>query len=751
MEPEILYTPIPTKISFRSRIQRRLKTTYALDRPFWRMAMGGLWILSCYIFSIIAISMPTGLGSVLDIMLTITLGTIEFALSAHFIALLLALLGLPIPRLFTGGVIFSLVCFYLSFWIPGSGVLVSIISSIGVTALGVLLGFFISIIHSKYYSKRIKIWLTCGMLLSLFSVQTIPDSNVVDPTIQAIQPTIQPIVSTNSYNNPAEPGPYAFQYFTYGSGFDLHRSEFDTEVDLLSSPVNASAYIKKWSLLRTLFWGFNQNQLPINGRVWMPEGEGPFPLVLMVHGNHLMEDYSDEGYGYLGELLASRGFITVSVDENFLNYSVWANIPDNDMTMRAWVLLKHLQQIRTFAEQEDTPFSDKVDLDNIGLIGHSRGGQAVAMAADSTLWFDTDSDQKDDLHSFGIQGLVALAPTDSVIDNKQTKLSNISYMALQGAKDGDLNEYFGERHYARATFTPNHSGFKTYLHIGDANHSQFNSSWGDLDLSVPKGLFLNQQHLMEGTDQRQIAKVFVSAFLETVLHKKEDYINLFQDYRSGAEWLPDTTYFNKYEDGTFVRLARFEEDNDKTTLLNGGTAAANGLNWSEKAYLTKNDAVVLEWNEEISGDHTPDASYSLVWDNSSLLNRLAIADGISFSIANQSADLKHEQGETQSVPEIKVALQTHNDLTVIVPLSQFMTLKSPDVTYFTKSKWLEKHFDGGKYDLPEQPIFQTVRIPFDVFRKLNSSFNPANIKSITFYFSGGPGKIMLDDLGLYRD
>ena len=49
--------------------------------------------------------------------------------------------------------------------------------------------------------------------------------------------------------------------------------------------------------------------LPLNARVWHPAGDGPFPLVLVVHGNHRMEDFSDPGYAYLGETLASRGFI----------------------------------------------------------------------------------------------------------------------------------------------------------------------------------------------------------------------------------------------------------------------------------------------------------------------------------------------------------------------------------------------------------------------------------------------------------
>jgi hypothetical protein len=67
------------------------------------------------------------------------------------------------------------------------------------------------------------------------------------------------------------------------------------------------------------------NSLPINTRVWYPEGDGPFPLALIVHGNHNMQDYSDPGHEYLGELLASKGIILASVDENFINYS-WSDI-----------------------------------------------------------------------------------------------------------------------------------------------------------------------------------------------------------------------------------------------------------------------------------------------------------------------------------------------------------------------------------------------------------------------------------------
>ena len=91
---------------------------------------------------------------------------------------------------------------------------------------------------------------------------------------------------------------------------------------------------------RKKYWGFDPKAFPINGRVWYPDGAGPFPLVLIVHGNHNMKDFSDPGYGYLGELLASRGFILASVDENFINGGLRG---ENDG--RGWLLLEHLEGV----------------------------------------------------------------------------------------------------------------------------------------------------------------------------------------------------------------------------------------------------------------------------------------------------------------------------------------------------------------------------------------------------------------------
>lgn len=122
-------------------------------------------------------------------------------------------------------------------------------------------------------------------------------------------------------SNPALRGPYQVHTLTYGNGTDRHRREYGEAVELTTSTFDVSAFVSGWTSSRTRYWGFGPEAVPLNATVWYPEGDGPFPLVLMVHGNAEMTRGSDQGYEYLGELLASRGYIFASIDQNFLNYS----------------------------------------------------------------------------------------------------------------------------------------------------------------------------------------------------------------------------------------------------------------------------------------------------------------------------------------------------------------------------------------------------------------------------------------------
>ena len=179
-------------------------------------------------------------------------------------------------------------------------------------------------------------------------------------------------------DHPALPGPYRVSRLYYGSGTDRRRPEYRDSVSIVTETVDASKLVALGGSAseRNSYWGFTPKEFPINGRAWYPEGAGPFPLVLIVHGNHDMRDFSDPGYGYLGELLASRGYVFASVDMNFINGGI-----RNENDGRGWFLLKHIDAFKEFAADESTPFHGKIDFDRIALIGHSRGGEAVGHAA----------------------------------------------------------------------------------------------------------------------------------------------------------------------------------------------------------------------------------------------------------------------------------------------------------------------------------------------------------------------------------
>ena len=119
--------------------------------------------------------------------------------------------------------------------------------------------------------------------------------------------------------------------------------------------------------------GFGLEGLPLNGLVWYPEGEGPFPLVLIVHGNHAASRSSDPGYEYLGRHLASRGSIAVSVDENFLNGTLLGDPLGSEMPLRGWLLLEHLAQWQRWNSDSEFPLFGRIDTGAVALLGHSRG------------------------------------------------------------------------------------------------------------------------------------------------------------------------------------------------------------------------------------------------------------------------------------------------------------------------------------------------------------------------------------------
>lgn len=393
--------------------------------------------------------------------------------------------------------------------------------------------------------------------------------------------------------NPSEPGSYEVAYLTYGSGKDKHRPEYAEDAAIITDSIDGSRLLSGWEgrsgKLRTWYWGFDDESLPINGRVWYPKGEGPFPLALIVHGNHSMFDFSDPGYDYLGELLASQGIIMVSVDENFIN-SGWTDMISDGLSeendARGWLLLEHLKYWEKWNNTKGGIFNGKVDMENLAVMGHSRGGEAAAVAGffNKLPFYPDDAKQVFDF-DFNIKAVVSIAPVDGQYKpgNIGTPLENVNYLVIHGANDGDVQSFSGLRQYERLEFSDSTDYFKSAVYVYGANHGQFNTTWGNRDAGFPYGSLLNVDALMPMEEQLEAAKVYISAFLQTTLQGKSGYQNLFKDYRTGSDWLPETIYLNQYQSSDWQVLSNFEEDLNLTTTSSGGTITTENLTvWKEQ-------------------------------------------------------------------------------------------------------------------------------------------------------------------------
>ena len=127
----------------------------------------------------------------------------------------------------------------------------------------------------------------------------------------------------------------------------------------------------------------------------------------------------------------------------------------------------------------------------------------------------------------------------------------------------------------------------------------------DHDREPPLQYLLNQGSLLSPQEQRTIAKVYVSAFLEATLARRaEEYIPLFRNFRRAAHWLPATIYFSQFQDSDFRTITDFDRRADVTeTTVPGGSQQGEHLGiWEQRDLVTRSGssmgshAVVLGWN-----------------------------------------------------------------------------------------------------------------------------------------------------------
>ncbi len=217
---------------------------------------------------------------------------------------------------------------------------------------------------------------------------------------------------------------------------------------------------------------------------------------------------SHEGYTYLAEQLASRGYLVVSINANRgitagpaqdLGTPGHPFIEDRGLNLaRARLVLKHLELLsRWNLGTEPTPGSlgfslrDAINFRKVALVGHSRGGEGVRGAYNIYTGRNTDINPYAAIdwrarisETVDFKGIFEIAPVDRQTVRTLNAEGTTWSVMLPGC-DGDVINQQGMWPYDRMmkSFTEDPARQKAFYYVLGANHNYWNTEWQFSDSS----------------------------------------------------------------------------------------------------------------------------------------------------------------------------------------------------------------------------------------------------------------------------
>ncbi|MCM1180100.1 MAG: hypothetical protein NC347_07580 [Clostridium sp.] len=484
------------------------------------------------------------------------------------------------------------------------------------------------------------------------------------------------------------------------------------------------------ALLSKLYFKRGLDEAPLAGRIWYPQDGLNCPVVFIAHGNHDFGVPSYLGYDYLGEYLASNGYVVVSVDENVVNEL------NGENDARAVLLLENMKAALAENEDPQSVLYRKINPDGIAIAGHSRGGEMVAAAYlfNALSAYPDNGKRKFDYH-FNISSIIAIAPTvDQYMPAEHAvELCDVNYLLLHGSNDQDVSNVMGEKQYNNIHFS--HADDTLYrkasVYIMGANHGQFNTKWGRYDGDAGTNGFLNTANFLEADGQQQIAKVYIRAFLDETLLDGCDYSDLLRDNTRYTEALPKTVYITNYMDSDFVRYCSFDENAD---IAHGDmedvTISCPGMaTWKERTdvYGTnkggENHVLNCTWEK----DSEPRIEINIPATDMS-------AGEITFRMADMREDIADE------ITALHYTVELYDEA------GNMIRAENPQLVYPSLAVQLYKQdVLFGSYEYKHQ--MQTVSLKADMF-PADTAFDFTSVHKICVVFDGsGNGEVIMDDVG----
>jgi hypothetical protein len=400
----------------------------------------------------------------------------------------------------------------------------------------------------------------------------------------------------------------------------------------------------------------------LTGKIYLPDGAGEKPVVIFLHGRHsscygpdtpnpagwpcrTSPDSTAQrwpipsylGYDAPARALASNGYAVISISANAINANDNQRAADYGAQARGELILDTLRMLRKANAGDKVVYHDaftdrdvslgqalngditpaglvrQFDLGNVGIMGHSRGGEGVVAA--STL-----NDALPVSQQFGIKAVLPLAP----VDYDRISMPNVATATVLPYCDGDVENLMGQHIVDDSRHNFSDNVLRSAVLVMGANHNFFNTIW--TPGGWPSGTADDWVSLADGakdpvcdptsatttrltpSQQVQVGTTYVAGFFRLVLGSEKEFQPLFDGSNVTA---PSTSFAHITATATQPAKSRVDintfEHADPAVRLSGdataevcasmgGTGGVTLPQSSPYCSTTLNEAAVPHWS-----------------------------------------------------------------------------------------------------------------------------------------------------------
>jgi hypothetical protein len=486
-------------------------------------------------------------------------------------------------------------------------------------------------------------------------------------------------------------------------------------------------------------------------------------VIVLLHGNHgtcgrsgtvPRQDFGDDytrtgfcpsgsfvvsnhaGYHYVAGELALRGYVVVSINAN-RGITARNDGPDaGDSALiqaRGRLVLRHLQLLSEWNRGVRTPpagFADlvgKLDLGQVGMMGHSRGGAGVRAAY--KLYRESGSSWPARIvDPVNFRGIFEIGPTDNFTNGAYINAEGAKWGALLPMCDGDVGNLDGVRAFDRmiSALTEPTANFKATYTVWGANHNFYNTEWQTPDSSTCFGHRAISQNstgfLGTGSEeQRQTGFLAMLQFFRANVGSTDANQNQLFDPRFAT---------------TFDRVDRGYHPGSSTALSRQLEDFTNPAGTSSLGFPNTASNVTVTHGQIPEHDNAHDGG-TISWTTASSSNFFQsnfanAGSGINLS-SYQNLDLRVDRARdatlnTAATTDFGVVLVNANGTVTGGPrISTYLKLEGP----------------VGRTSSATHSMLQTARIPLSIFGNANLS----SIRGVRLVFNAtASGKIYVANM-----